>query len=62
MQAASSPFRTAAGVRRALALAGAIALVVATTACTPDQNVGAHRHARRRDQHASGTGGPAPPR
>ena len=41
MQAASSPFRTAAGVRRALALAGAIAMVVATTACTPDQNVGA---------------------
>lgn len=37
MQAASSPVRATAGVRRALVLAGAIAMVVASTACTPDQ-------------------------
>ncbi len=49
MQAASSPFRTAAGVRRALGLAGAIAMVVATTACTPTRT-SAPPHARRRDQ------------
>ena len=59
MQAASSPFRTAAGVRRALALAGAIAMVVATTACTPDQNVGAPATHVGATSPAGGTSAPA---
>jgi peptidoglycan hydrolase-like protein with peptidoglycan-binding domain len=37
MQAASSPVRSTGGVRRALVLMGAVAVVFASTACTPDQ-------------------------
>ncbi len=59
MQAASSPFRTAAGVRRALALAGAVAMVVAMTACTPDQNVGALATHVGATSPAGGTSTPA---
>ncbi|GGM79631.1 hypothetical protein GCM10009721_00110 [Terrabacter tumescens] len=40
MQAASSPVRSARGMRHILVLAGGIATLVATTACTPDQGAG----------------------
>lgn len=40
MHRSSSPFRVTSGLRRAFALMGAVALVAATTACTPDRGPG----------------------
>ncbi|GAA2476955.1 hypothetical protein GCM10009858_13050 [Terrabacter carboxydivorans] len=59
MQAASSPVRATAGVRRALVLAGAIAMVVASTACTPNQTV--DRGAGATGTGVAGSGTPSGP-
>src|SRR4051812_20614396 len=57
MQTASSPSRATNGHGRALLLTGALALVAATAACTPDQVVGAS--ATRVGQSRSATEAPA---
>jgi len=58
MQTATSPLRATGGPRRAFVLGGLVALVAATTACSPDQGVGA---AATHVGHTATSGSPRTP-
>jgi peptidoglycan hydrolase-like protein with peptidoglycan-binding domain len=60
MQTATSPLRAAGTLRRPLVLAGAVLLVAATTACSPDQGVGAAATRVGQTAGPSSSGAPGP--
>jgi len=60
MQTATSPLRATGALRRPLVLAGAVLLVAATTACSPDQGVGAAATRVGQTAGPSPSGTPAP--
>jgi peptidoglycan hydrolase-like protein with peptidoglycan-binding domain len=60
MQTATSPLRATGALRRALVLAGAVALVAATTACSPDQGAGVAATHVGQTAGSSSSGTPAP--
>ena len=60
MHTAVSPSRTTGGLRRVLVLAGAVALVAATGACTPGQGSGVAATPVGQTQNGSSSGTPTP--